>query len=220
MINFLFVGRQATIYKANRQITSNREDPQKQSGILLQLIPHDLSRWKNNNSHLLREEGEKSYVLFTGFRGHLVMLKTKYNGNCRKPYREESWLHIFLSFLFTTIFHLLISPSVPQTKATFCLLCGWGPPYVHLSICALFRVQVIGLNQEPNGMSNSFSILVIIWQSLENLREVSNNKAGYYFQWSLVAMCTSVTRTIRVFVLPMILRVSLTVSLKKLKAFP
>lgn len=51
-----------------------------------------------------------------------------------------------------------------------------------------FRVQVIGLNHEPNGMSNSSSMLVIIWQSLENLREVSRNKAGYYFQWSLVVM--------------------------------
>lgn len=43
--------------------------------------------------------------------------------------REGSWLHIFLSFLlFTTSFHLLISSSVPQTKDTLCLLCGWGPP--------------------------------------------------------------------------------------------
>lgn len=148
------------------------------------------------------------------------MQKTEYKGNRRKHQREDSWLHIFLSFLFTTSFHLLISPSVPQTKATFCSLCGWGPPYVQLSICALFRVRVIGLNQDPNGMSKSFSILVIGWQSLENLREAASNKAGHYFQWSLMAMCTSAARTIRVFVSPMILRVSLTVSLKKLKGVP
>lgn len=59
LINFPFVWGQATIYKANRQITSNREDTQKQSGVLLQLIPHDLSRWKDNNSHSLREEKRK-----------------------------------------------------------------------------------------------------------------------------------------------------------------
>lgn len=40
------------------------------------------------------------------------------------------------------------------------------------------------------------------------------------FQWSLVAMYTSITRTIRVVVSPTILRISLTILLKILKGVP
>lgn len=92
-----------------------------------------------------------------------------------------------------------MSPSVPQTKDTFCLLCGWisTPPSLHSAVCLCpLHSARNSSKSRAQCKANPFSTLGIIWQSSQNLREVLNNKAGYYFQWRLVAMCTSVARTI------------------------
>lgn len=126
MINFPFVWGQGTIYKANRQISSNREGTEHQAMYFFNQYPMTFPH-------------ERVIVIHQGRRGNSslrCLWDIEVSWLCRKQdtietsesTRADSWLHIFPSFPFTTSFHLLISPSVPQTKDTFCLLCAWTPP--------------------------------------------------------------------------------------------
>lgn len=115
-----------------------------------------------------------------------------------------------------------MSPSVPQTKDTFCLLCGWistPPPYIQLSVYALFTVQEIALNQEPNARLT----LSALWGSYDRAHRIwgrsSITKQDIISSEDLW-LCAPLLQEQLVFVFPLILRVSLTVPLQELKGVP
>lgn len=85
--------------------------------------PFQMKGWQSST----KEGGEQFFALLMRYRGFWLCRKQDTIETSENT-RVDSWLHIFLSFPFTTSFHLLISPSVPQTKDTFCLLCAWTPP--------------------------------------------------------------------------------------------